>query len=133
MIFDCRPVLHVDDVGRSLAHYRDVLGFTVGWRWSDRRQTFLEDGDESEDVGTALVGRDKVQFILVRNAQGRPGVWLHLDVDEPDNIDGLYQEWLHAGATILEPPSVRPWGMYETRIQDLDGHVLRVSSPPRVA
>lgn len=131
MIFSCRPVLYADNVGRSLAHYRDVLGFTVGWRWSDSRQTFLEDGEESEEVGTALVGRDQVQFILVRQAQGRPGMWLHLDVDHADEVDRLHQEWLNHGATISEPPSLRPWGTYEMRVQDLDGHILRVSSPPK--
>lgn len=131
MIFSCRPILYANDVGESLAHYQDVLGFTVGWRWSDARQTFLETGDESKDVGTALVGRDNVQFILVRQAQGSPGMWLHLDVDHADEVDRLHSEWRDRGATILEPPSLRPWGTYEMRVQDLDGHVLRVSSPSR--
>ena len=58
-------------------------------------------------------------------------MWLHVDVDHADEIDALYAEWLRAGALISEPPSLRPWDMYEMRVQDLDGHVMRVSSPPR--
>jgi predicted lactoylglutathione lyase len=40
----------------------------------------------------------------------------------------LQEAWSHSGARIIEPPSRRPWGMYEMRVQDLDGHVLRVSA-----
>jgi catechol 2,3-dioxygenase-like lactoylglutathione lyase family enzyme len=46
-IFDCRPLLSVRDMARSLAFYRNLLGFTVGWRWSDNAGEFLSDGDDS--------------------------------------------------------------------------------------
>ncbi len=131
MLFACRPILCVEDVGRSLAYYRDALGFTIGWRWSDAQQGFLDEGDDSAEVGTALVGRDEVQFILVRQGQGQSGMWLHLDVDTAEEVDQLHREWTAGGASIDEPPSLRPWGTYEMRVQDLDGHVFRVSSPPK--
>ncbi len=45
-------------------------------------------------------------------------------------VDQLFREWRGRGADIAEPPFVRPWGMYEMRLNDPDGTVLRVSSPP---
>ena len=127
-IFDCRPLLAVHDMARSLAFYSDVLGFQVGWRWSDSTESFLSDGDQSIP-DTALVVRDGVQFIL--GSQGVSGTWLHLDVNSAHELDELHAEWSDRGAEIAEPPAVRPWGMYEMRIVDPDGHTFRVSAPPR--
>jgi catechol 2,3-dioxygenase-like lactoylglutathione lyase family enzyme len=115
-------------MARSLAFYRDLLGFTVGWRWSDSAEQFLSEGDDAIP-DTALVGRDGVQFIL--GSQGAPGTWLHLDVRSAKELDGLHNEWSKRGVRIAEPPTVRPWGMYEMRIVDPDGHTFRVSAPPR--
>jgi uncharacterized glyoxalase superfamily protein PhnB len=129
-LFGCRPILRSEDVSASLKYYRDALGFTIGWRWSDETGSFLT-GDVDAEVGTALVGRDGVQLILVQRAQGAPGMWLHLDVRSPEEIDELHSEWMLKGARILEGPRNRPWGMYEMRVTDLDGHTLRVSSPKK--
>jgi predicted lactoylglutathione lyase len=71
--------------------------------------------------------------MLSQKSQGAPGVWLHLDVHTAEQVDALHEEWARQKARILEPPSLRPWGMYEMRVQDLDGHVLRVSAPPKRA
>ncbi len=68
--------------------------------------------------------------MLSQNSQGVPGVWLHLDVDTAAQLDALYEEWKRKGARIAEPPSLRPSGMYEMRVQDADGNMLRVSAPP---
>lgn len=128
-LFDCRPVLCVDNVARSIQYYVEALGFHLGWAWSAAKQQFLP-LTEFEAADFALVGRGKVQFMLSEKSQGVPGMWLHLDVESAAQLDALNAEWARNGAQIIEPPFVRPWGMYEMRIQDLDGHVFRVSSPP---
>lgn len=125
----CRPILCCENVARSIRYYVDQLGFFVGWAWSDTGQRFLHIGD-TEPPTFALVGRGVVQFMLAEQCQGAPGMWLHLDVDAAAQLDALHEEWQRNGARIIEPPSIRPWGMYEMRVQDLDGHTLRVSSSP---
>ncbi|WP_372662006.1 GNAT family N-acetyltransferase [Amycolatopsis kentuckyensis] len=127
-IFACRPNLLVADVVASLGFYADALGFDVGWRWSDRRARFLHDG-EPHEPGTALVGRDHVQLMLTQ-VPGAHTTRLHLDVHTAAQVDRLFREWRERGVDIAEPPFVRPWGMYEMRLHDPDGNVLRVSSPP---
>jgi len=129
-IFSCRPILRVEDVDASLAYYRDALGFRIGWRWSDTEHRFLEANEEGSSH-TALVGTGSVQSIL-QNTQGKPGMWLHLDVNHADEIDILHAEWLRRGARIVEPPRNRPWGNYELRVEDLDGHTFRVAAPARI-
>ncbi len=130
-IFGCRPNLLVSDLGASLRFYSDSLGFQVGWRWSDRQVGFLQDDDHSQpgEPGTALVGRDQAQIILTQ-ATGVHTTWLHLDIHTSTQVDQLFQEWTDRGVLIAEPPTLRAWGMYEMRLRDPDGHLLRVSSPP---
>ncbi|MGV6858209.1 MAG: VOC family protein [bacterium] len=129
-LIDCRPILAVNSVAKSIRYYHDVLGFSVGWAWSDETNAFLNDGDEFAP-SFALVVRGKIQLMLAETGQGTRGTWLHLDVRTADHLDDLFQEWSKTSANIVEKPSLRPWGMYEMRIQDLDQHVFRVSSPPR--
>lgn len=131
-VFDCRPILRVDNVNASIAYYRDVLGFRVGWRWSDVEHRFLNE-DEQAPAHTAAVGLGDVQLIFVQRAQGQPGMWLHLDVRTAAQLDDLHAEWVRRGARVIEPPCNRPWGTYELRVQDLDEHTFRVSAPAKKA
>lgn len=131
-MFGCRPILCVESVTRSLEHYVNVLKFRQGWTWSDEKQRFLQPGEPGEST-FALVGLGRVQIMLSQQSQGSPGTWLHLDVETAEQLDNLHATWLQTGARIIEPPSIRAWGMYEMRLQDLDGHVFRVSAPPRNA
>lgn len=128
-VFSVRPILCVDNVARSLDYYVSKLGFHAGWVWAGSEQRFLEPGDTAEPT-FALVGLGLVQLMLSQRSQGAPGMWLHIDVHQASQVDSLNELWLRNGARIIEPPTVRPWGMYEMRVQDLDGHTLRISSPP---
>jgi uncharacterized glyoxalase superfamily protein PhnB len=129
-IFGCRPILYAKDVGASMRYYTEALGFKVGFRWSNETMSFLQAGQDGR-VGFGSVFRDAVQVMLCEPGQGNPGMWLHLDVQTPEEIDALHEEWTAKGANILEPPHNRPWSMYEMRVTDPDGHVLRVSSPAK--
>ena len=129
-ILGSTPIFCVDSVPKSLAYYRDVFGFRVGWRWSGAKQRFLEEGETGEPT-TAAVARDSLRLFFVEQAQGEPGMWLHLDVQKSDEVDELHQEWEAKGARIVEAPANRPWGNYEMRVADPDGHTFRVASPAK--
>ena len=131
-LFGVRPILCVENVARSIEYYVNCLGFRLGWAWSTELQRFL---CPLEPVSPtfALVGLGQVQFMLSEKSQGVAGMWLHLDVHTAEQLDALHESWAAKGARILEPPSIRPWGMYEMRVQDLDEHMLRVSAPPKAA
>ncbi|MCA9257992.1 MAG: VOC family protein [Planctomycetales bacterium] len=126
---DCRPILCVANLAESLTYYVETLGFRVGFAWSKDEQRFLTP-EQPGAPDFALVVRDKVQMMLSQQSQGAAGMWLHLDVDSAAQLDALYAEWKQRGARIVEPPEVRPWGMYEMRVEDLDRHLLRVASSP---
>lgn len=74
----------------------------------------------------ASVGRDGRSIMLCEGAQGQPGTWVWIGMED---ILPLYQRLSGRGARIRQPPENRPWA-YEMQVEDPDGHVLRFGSEP---
>jgi uncharacterized glyoxalase superfamily protein PhnB len=105
------PILNVSDLRRSLHYYVEVLGFTnAAWGGDD----------------FTCVTRDGASIYLAEGAQGQPGTWVWLGVDD---VEALYDEYQQRGAEIAEPPQYHPWAC-EMKVTDPDGHVLRFGSDP---
>jgi uncharacterized glyoxalase superfamily protein PhnB/heme-degrading monooxygenase HmoA len=107
------PILRVRSLRDSLRYYVDVLGFVTEW------------GAE-EGSTMASVARDGRSIMLCEGAQGQPGTWIWIGVDD---IRPLYDRLSRRGAKIRQAPENRPWA-YEMQVEDPDGHVLRFGSEP---
>jgi hypothetical protein len=107
------PVLNVKNVPASIDYYVNKLAFELEWQYGD-------------PPGFACVVRDKVRIFLCEGAQGAPGMWMVIDVQD---VDALYDDYKRRGAIIRQPPTNFPWGMREMNVQDLDGHRLRIGGP----
>jgi heme-degrading monooxygenase HmoA/predicted enzyme related to lactoylglutathione lyase len=107
------PILRVRQLHESLRYYIDVLGFRPEWG--------TEDGS-----AMASVARDGHSIMLCQGAQGQPGTWIWIGVED---IRPLYARFTTAGAKIRQEPVSRPWA-YEMQVEDPDGHVLRFGSEP---
>jgi GNAT superfamily N-acetyltransferase len=106
------PIFPVADVVATVRYYREVLGFTEEWVWG-----------VPPDFGGVRWGKVGAMFAL----QSRPdtkigGQWHSFFVE---GIDALYS--LHGcnGATIYSPLEMKPWGLREYTVRDLNGHYLR--------
>ena len=99
------PELPVEDVERAQQHYRDALGFEIGWLYP------------GGDIGA--VSRPPVAiFFRKRDRPFEPAVhW----VFAPD-IDATYEELRSRGATIVEPLEEKPWGLRQFTVEDIDGN-----------
>lgn len=106
------PILNVKNVPASMDYYVNKLGFSKKWDWGNP-PTF------------ACVVRDKVNIFLCQGAQGRPGTWMSVFIDD---VDALYEDYKKTGAIIRLPPTNMPWGTREMNVEDLDGHRLRMGS-----
>jgi ankyrin repeat protein len=105
------PIFNVKDVSASIDYYVEKLGFELLWDWGN-------------PPGFACVGRDEVKIFLCRDAQGAPGTWLAIWVQD---VDALYEDYQRTGAIIRQKPTNFPWGSREMNVQDIDGHRLRMS------
>jgi predicted enzyme related to lactoylglutathione lyase len=106
------PILNVKNFAVSMDYYVNRLGFRKKWDWGDP-PTF------------GCVARGEVEIFLCQGAQGQPGVWMSIFMDD---ADALHEEYKSHGATIRQPPTNMPWGTREMNVQDPDGHRLRMGS-----
>lgn len=115
------PLIQVFSMPRSLAFYRDILGFEVV---SDSG-----DGDNSSWVWLRLNGCD-----LMLNDQYEPG---HVPPEPPaervrwhddtclffgcPDVDAAF-EYLHSRGVEASPPKIAPYGMKQLYLHDPDGY-----------
>ena len=101
------PELPVADVERAQQHYRDALGFEIGW---------LE-----PDKGIGAVSRPPMAiFFRKRELPFEPAIhWVFAE-----DIDATYEEMQSLGANIVEPLEKKPWGLRQFTVKDLDGNIF---------
>ena len=107
------PILRVENLVASIDHYVKVLGFRKDWDWGD-----------PPDFGS--VSRDGCTIMLCEGGQGNQGTWLWIGVAD---VGKVYEEYKASGAAIRMAPTNFPWAC-EMKVEDLDGHVLRIGSDP---
>ena len=106
------PILNVKNFAISMDYYVNKLGFAKRWDWG-------------APPNFGCVARDKVSIFLCEGAQGQPGTWMMIFLDD---VDELYSQYKSQGARILKPPTNMPWGTREMNVEDPDGHRLRFGS-----
>ena len=118
MITKSRHVIAVPDLQRSLAYYRDVLGFHIveigddGWRF------FILDGFE------IMAGH--CPDAITPTDLGDHSYFAYAILD---GIDAYYERVAAAGADVIKRPRSEPWGMREFAIRTIDGHRIMFGMP----
>ncbi len=114
--------LTVKDLERSLAWYRDVVGFTVDRkheREGKLRAVSLRAGDVRILIGQddGAKGWDRVK-----------GEGFSLQITTNQNVDELAKRIRDLGGTLDMEPRDMPWGARIFRLKDPDGFKLTISS-----
>jgi len=108
---EAATVFVVQDVLRSVEHYRDVLGFQVEFTYGE--PTFYA-GVERDNVAIHLQAASETKR---QPGHGAINVFV-------TGVDALYQELKSRGTRTLDEPTDRPYGMRNFHINDLDGNQL---------
>jgi catechol 2,3-dioxygenase-like lactoylglutathione lyase family enzyme len=113
------PTFTVGDIERSVAWYRDGLGFYVAERW--------EDGGKLRGArlkaGACELGLSQDDFSRGRD---RPkGTGFRIWCETAQDIDALAQRLRAFGGTIAEEPG-NHWDSYSFTAQDPDGFKLTI-------
>lgn len=117
-VLTSNPVLAVQDLDRSAAWFRDVLG-------CDTREA---------DPGNWIFCRSgSIEFMLGRCPDATPaseiGDHSYLAYLRVDDVDAFHRRAADQGAEILKPPTDERWGMREFAIRSPDGHRFMLAQP----
>src|ERR1700760_3840831 len=127
--------LGVDDLERSVAFYRDGLG----WQTEGIVARELHDEITGADGTIALFVLETGLLLalyerlnLAKDADVPPGPQsstefsLGVPAHSRDEVDRLLAQAASAGGTINAPAHVRPWGIYSGYFADPDGHLWEI-------
>jgi lactoylglutathione lyase len=113
----------VADIRKSMAWYRDVVGFEV------------QQQNESEGVLRAVVLQAGGVRILLNQEDGargwdrKKGEGISIQFITRDSVDDIATRIKASGTAIDSEPVDMPWGMRMFRLRDPDGFKLVFSSP----
>lgn len=105
------PEFPLADVAAGVAHYREVLGFSVNFQME----------------GFAVMDRDDARILLITKTQQHQGIascYIYVA-----DADALHAELTDRGANVEAAPVSRPWGLREFRVFDPEGNVLTLGQP----
>ena len=112
------PSFTATDLQRSIAFYRDVLGFVVGEEW--REDGALQGCEVRAGAVTFMLGQDDFKKGRDREKGLGTRVWCHTAQD----IDRLAAEIKARGGVLDQEPQDMPWGDRVFMISDPDGFKL---------
>jgi catechol 2,3-dioxygenase-like lactoylglutathione lyase family enzyme len=111
MLNDAAVVMSVADIARSLAWYRDALGFDLSFQYGE--PTFY-----------VCLCRDNVSIHLIAQEQARRTAGQGALCVFVSDVDALYEDFVRRGANIPKPPQDYDYGMRDFLLYDPDGNQL---------
>ena len=116
------PSFTVSDIQKSLAFYRDVLGFTLKERWE--QDGALHGVEMVAGSVTFWLGQDDWK----KGRDRVKGQGFRMYCGTSQDVDAIARRIRAAGGTLLEEPKDEPWGGRACAVVDPDGFTITFAS-----
>ena len=125
------PNFAVQDIGKTVAFYRDILGFKLEMAVPEDKSGFEQELVEKKYI-YAMMSRDGVEVMFQRadsigeDVPPLKGVPIGASTSfyiEVENINALYQE-IESKAEVVKEMETAWYGMQEFYIKDCNGYIL---------
>ena len=119
--------LLVNDMGRMIRFYRDVLGFEIKENEDTENVYLVKDG-----TLFLLYGRKDFEKLTSHEYEYVKGLNGHFElalyVDTFDEVDEAYARIVEKGGTEVMKPTTEPWGQRTCYIRDPEGNLIEIGS-----
>ncbi len=119
--------LFVNDMGKMIRFYRDVLGFEIKEGKDTSNVYLVKDG-----TLFLLYGRNDFEKMTSRKYEYIKGLNGHFEialyVDTFEEVDTAYEEAVAKGAASVLAPETEPWGQRTCYIADPEGNLIEIGS-----
>jgi uncharacterized glyoxalase superfamily protein PhnB len=120
------PSFTANDLDRSVAFYRDILGFGVEETWKD---------DDGKVVGVSMKAGD-VSFMIGQDdwKKGRDrtkGEGFRIYCETKKSVDDLAKRIEAKGGRLDSGPTDQPWGVRDISLTDPDGFKITIARQRR--
>jgi len=119
--------LFVDDMGKMIRFYKDVLGFEIREAEDTSNVYLVKDG-----TLFLLYGRKDFEKMTDRRYEYIKGLNGHFElalyVDTFEEVDAAFKKTVEHGATPVLKPETEPWGQRTCYISDPEGNLIEIGS-----
>ena len=119
--------LFVNDMGKMIRFYRDVLGFEIKEDENTSNVYLVKDG-----TLFLLYGRNDFEKMTSRKYEYIKGLNGHFEialyVDTFEEVDKAYADAISKGAVSVLAPETEPWGQRTCYIADPEGNLVEIGS-----
>jgi uncharacterized glyoxalase superfamily protein PhnB len=118
------PSFTVNDLNRSLAWYRDVLGFGVEETWKDDGGKIMGVSLKAGDV-SFMIGQDDWK----KGRDRKKGEGFRIYCETKKNVDDLARQIEAKGGRLDSGPTDQSWGVRDITVTDPDGFKITIARP----
>jgi lactoylglutathione lyase len=120
------PSLTVGDLEKSVAFYRDILGFEVEETWKDDKGSVMGVSLKAGDV-SFMIGQDDWK----KGRDRKKGEGFRIYCETKTKVDALAKRIEAKGGKLDQGPTDEPWGVRDISVTDPDGFKITIAGPRR--